>query len=140
MVLVNKDAKRLALTEGSSSKLRLSGFLGSVLKASLTRICVWTLTLKVRNPHVPLVHPEPPRSTSMTTEHAIGQGAAGNHSIFQQLEDYAWASDAEFQSGLQAILGTNPAPEQAEQLTLRARCFYLSRYIARLSESKLLEH
>lgn len=110
------------------------------LKASLTRICVWTFTLKVRNPHVPLVHPEPPLSTSMTTKHAIGQGAAGNHSIFHQLEDYAWASDTEFQSGLQAILGTNPAPEQAEQLTLRARCFYLSRYIARLSESKILEH
>jgi len=110
------------------------------LKASLTRICVWTFTLKVRNPHVPLVHPEPPLSTSMTTKHAIGQGAAGNHSIFQQLEDYAWASDTEFQSGLQAILGTNPAPEQAEQLTLRARCFYLSRYIGRLSESKILEH
>lgn len=74
----------------------------------------------------------------MATEHAIGQGAAGDHSIFQQLEEYPWTSDAEFQSGLQAILGTNPASEQAEQLTLRARCFYLSRYIARLSHESQL--
>ena len=47
---------------------------------------------------------------------------------FQQLEDYDWESDLEFQSGLQAILGSNPSPEQAEHLTLRARCFYLARY------------
>ena len=47
---------------------------------------------------------------------------------FQQLEDYDWKSDSEFQNGLQAILGSNPSPEQAEQLTLRARCFYLARY------------
>lgn len=47
---------------------------------------------------------------------------------FQQLEDYDWESDPEFQSGLQAILGSNPSPEQAEHLTLRARCFYLARY------------
>lgn len=49
---------------------------------------------------------------------------------FQQLEDYPWGSDEEFQSGLQAILGSNPSPDQAEHLTLRARCFYFSRYIA----------
>ncbi len=48
--------------------------------------------------------------------------------VFQQLESYAWDSDTEFQSGLQAILGPNPTPEQAQQLTLRARCFYFSRY------------
>ncbi len=49
---------------------------------------------------------------------------------FYQLESYPWDSDAEFQSGLQAILGSDPSPEQAEHLTLRARCFYFSRYIA----------
>ena len=47
---------------------------------------------------------------------------------FQQLEDYDWDSDLEFQRGLQAILGSNPSPEQADHLTLRARCFYLARY------------
>lgn len=49
-------------------------------------------------------------------------------SVFQQLEDYAWDTDPEFQSGLQAILGPNPSAEQSEYLTLRARCFYFSRY------------
>ena len=49
-------------------------------------------------------------------------------SVFQQLEDYAWDTDPEFQSGLQAILGSNPSAEQSEHLTLRARCFYFSRY------------
>ena len=48
--------------------------------------------------------------------------------LFQQLEDYPWHSDPEFQSGLQAILGPNPSAEQAERLTLRARCFYFARY------------
>lgn len=58
---------------------------------------------------------------------------------FQQLEDYAWDSDPEFLSGLQAILGSNPSTEQAERLTLRARCFYFARYgslHARLSVSE----
>lgn len=48
--------------------------------------------------------------------------------LFQQVEIYPWHSDAEFQSGLQSILGPNPSPDQAEQLTLRAKCFYFSRY------------
>ncbi|MCJ1433854.1 hypothetical protein MMC27_003219 [Xylographa pallens] len=47
--------------------------------------------------------------------------------LFHQLDIYLWTSDEEFQSGLRAILGPNPKPEQAEQLTLRARCFYYSR-------------
>ncbi|MCJ1285381.1 hypothetical protein MMC26_004721 [Xylographa opegraphella] len=47
--------------------------------------------------------------------------------LFHQLDTYQWASDEEFQSGLRAILGPDPKPEQAEQLTLRARCFYYSR-------------
>ena len=47
--------------------------------------------------------------------------------LFKQLESYSWDSDTEFQSGLQAILGSNPTPDQAQQLTLRARCFYFSR-------------
>ena len=52
-----------------------------------------------------------------------------HEAIFRQLESYPWDSDTEFQSGLQAILGPNPTPEQAQQLELRARCFYFSRYV-----------
>jgi len=48
--------------------------------------------------------------------------------VFEQLDSYPWHSDPEFQSGLQAILGSDPSPDQAEHLTLRARCFYFSRY------------
>lgn len=59
---------------------------------------------------------------------------------FQQLEDYAWDSDPEFQSGLQAILGTNPSAEQAEHLTLRARCFYFARYGILYAITRILEN
>lgn len=48
--------------------------------------------------------------------------------VFQQLEDYTWDSDPEFQRGLQAILGSSRSTKQAEHLTLRARCFYFTRY------------
>ena len=58
---------------------------------------------------------------------------------FQQLEDYAWDSDTEFQSGLQAILGPDPSAEQAEHLTLRARCFYFARYDNLLAMKHILE-
>ena len=53
---------------------------------------------------------------------------ADQKAVFKQLDDYDWASDAEFQSGLQAILGSTADPARAEHLTLRARCFYFSRY------------
>ena len=59
---------------------------------------------------------------------------------FQQLEDYAWDSDPEFQSGLQAILGPNPSAEQAEHLTLRARCFYFARYGILYATIRILEN
>ena len=49
--------------------------------------------------------------------------------LFTQIEEYPWKSDEEFQSGLQAILGTSSSPEQVEQLTLRAKCFYYSRHV-----------
>ena len=48
-------------------------------------------------------------------------------SIFEEIEAYPWSSDPEFQSGLQSILGQSADPQQAEHLTLRARCFYYSR-------------
>ena len=50
-----------------------------------------------------------------------------SNGTFQRLEDYPWDQDAEFQNGLRAILGPNPIREQADYLTLRARCFYFTR-------------
>jgi hypothetical protein len=48
-------------------------------------------------------------------------------SIYEQVEQYPWASDSEFEAGLVAILGPNPPAEQVSELTLRARCFYYAR-------------
>ncbi|KAF2182837.1 hypothetical protein K469DRAFT_636238 [Zopfia rhizophila CBS 207.26] len=50
-----------------------------------------------------------------------------SNSVYEALENYNWDDDVEFQSGLSAILGSNSTPEQATELTLRARCFYYSR-------------
>ncbi|PQE09830.1 myb dna-binding domain protein [Rutstroemia sp. NJR-2017a BBW] len=50
-----------------------------------------------------------------------------NISIFKELESYPWESDAEFQGGLTAILGSNSTPDRVRELTLRAQCFYISR-------------
>lgn len=47
--------------------------------------------------------------------------------LFRQLDNYPWEADVEFQSGLVAILGSDPSCEQAESLTLRAQCFYYAR-------------
>ncbi|KAI9859266.1 MAG: hypothetical protein M1813_007040 [Trichoglossum hirsutum] len=47
--------------------------------------------------------------------------------LFKQVEDYLWDQDADFQNGLKAILGPSPSPEQIQELTLRARCFYYER-------------
>lgn len=64
--------------------------------------------------------------------HESAAEQASNESLFERLEAYPWDSDAEFQSGLRAILGPDPSPEQAEQLTLRARCFYYTRQARRV--------
>ncbi|KAL5386597.1 hypothetical protein DPSP01_003965 [Paraphaeosphaeria sporulosa] len=53
--------------------------------------------------------------------------ADGLNDVYESLEQYNWDDDAEFQSGLSAILGSNASPEQASELTLRARCFYYAR-------------
>lgn len=58
--------------------------------------------------------------------------ADGLTDVYESLEQYNWNDDAEFQSGLSAILGSNSSPEQASELTLRARCFYYARYVALL--------
>ena len=62
-------------------------------------------------------------------KHTMATDSSDESSVFRQLDDYPWESDGEFQSGLIAILGSNPSPEQAEYLTLRAKCFYYARYL-----------
>ncbi|EPE36230.1 hypothetical protein GLAREA_05568 [Glarea lozoyensis ATCC 20868] len=51
----------------------------------------------------------------------------GDDTIYHQLETYDWEKDKEFQGGLSAILGPNPSPNQIQDLTIRAQCFYFSR-------------
>ncbi|KAF2734156.1 hypothetical protein EJ04DRAFT_543731 [Polyplosphaeria fusca] len=53
--------------------------------------------------------------------------ADSSSQVYGALESYNWDDDAEFQSGLSAILGINSTPELAAELTLRARCFYYAR-------------
>lgn len=55
------------------------------------------------------------------------QDAVDNSVLFSQLDSYPWADDAEFQGGLQAILGSVQDPERIEYLTLRAKCYYYAR-------------
>lgn len=64
----------------------------------------------------------------MATPEVSPSGPSQDEELFRKLDDYPWHADAEFQGGLRAILGPNPDPERAEQLTLRARCFYYSRH------------
>lgn len=51
---------------------------------------------------------------------------SGDSIAYEAIERYAWAQDVEFQTGLASILATSSGVE-AEDLTLRARCFYYSR-------------
>ncbi|KAF2145887.1 uncharacterized protein K452DRAFT_324013 [Aplosporella prunicola CBS 121167] len=58
---------------------------------------------------------------------AAVESASPSSSIYAQVDSYPWDTDAEFQGGLSAILGSNPPSDRAAELTLRARCFYYSR-------------
>ena len=58
---------------------------------------------------------------------AAKSGFAPDTTLFANVDSYPWDSDTEFQGGLLAILGSDPAPEQANELVLRARCFYYER-------------
>ncbi|KAI9716876.1 MAG: hypothetical protein M1812_005025 [Candelaria pacifica] len=53
--------------------------------------------------------------------------SASPESLYTQVEDYPWDHDTEFQGGLEAILSSTASPEQAQELALRARCFYYTR-------------
>jgi hypothetical protein len=58
---------------------------------------------------------------------SVAGGPDGLNDVYEALDSYNWDDDVEFQSGLSAILGSNSTPEQAAELTLRARCFYYAR-------------
>jgi hypothetical protein len=60
---------------------------------------------------------------------SVTGAADGLDDVYRALEAYDWDNDVEFQSGLSAILGSNSSPEQATELTLRARCFYYARSV-----------
>lgn len=47
--------------------------------------------------------------------------------LFQQLDDYGWDNDNEFQGGLRAILNSAATPDQINHLTSRAKCYYFAR-------------
>lgn len=53
--------------------------------------------------------------------------------LYRQVEEYSWDHDMEFQGGLTAILGSPTSREQAQELTLRARCFYYTRWLVVLA-------
>lgn len=60
---------------------------------------------------------------------------------FQTLKSYPFAADAEFKLGLGAILGHSGNPATADEvnrtddLVIKAKCFYYSRYVCFLSLS-----
>jgi hypothetical protein len=58
---------------------------------------------------------------------SVAGGPDGLNDVYEALERYNWDDDFEFQSGLNAILGSNSTPDQAAELALRARCFYYAR-------------
>ncbi|KAG9622013.1 hypothetical protein KCU95_g13455, partial [Aureobasidium melanogenum] len=47
--------------------------------------------------------------------------------VFQQLDNYDWDHDNEFQTALASILRSAKTPEQTAHLTTRARCYYYTR-------------
>lgn len=55
------------------------------------------------------------------------ENGVSNETLFSQIDAYDWASDTEFQNGLRSILSSNPAPEQRDHWTQRAKCFYYAR-------------
>lgn len=47
--------------------------------------------------------------------------------VFQQLDNYDWDHDKDFQTALASILRSAETPEQTAHLTTRARCYYYTR-------------
>ncbi|KAF2097468.1 hypothetical protein NA57DRAFT_58052 [Rhizodiscina lignyota] len=65
----------------------------------------------------------------MASAPELASGVDAQQALFERLESYDWDNDAEFNQGLNAILASNPPPEQAAEIILRARCFYFARKI-----------
>ena len=70
-----------------------------------------------------------PHGNPMASHASIDTSASNisSSTLFEQLEAYPWDADAEFQHGLQSILSSSSSSDQAEHLTLRAKCFYYAR-------------
>jgi len=64
----------------------------------------------------------------MDTAQSHSQYSAPQSNVYEQLEQYPWSEDVEFQTGLSSILASSQSNEQVADLTLRAKCFYFSRY------------
>jgi hypothetical protein len=52
---------------------------------------------------------------------------SNNQTLFENLENYPWSSEEDFQIGLRAILDTDTGQQNTDALTVQARCFYYSR-------------
>lgn len=66
-------------------------------------------------------------SSKMAAEQQEAVADLDRSYLFNQLDEYPWASDQEFQGGLRAILGSVQDPSQISHLTLRAKCYYYAR-------------
>lgn len=63
----------------------------------------------------------------MAAQVAVESDDGSSSHLFQQMEHYNWAEDAEFQSGLSSILASTEDSDQIDETTLRAKCFFFSR-------------
>ena len=57
----------------------------------------------------------------------MGDTPTPNVDLFREINEYEWSSDAEFQSGLQAILDPSASADEIRRVALEAQCFYFSR-------------
>ncbi|KAI4742507.1 hypothetical protein E4T50_07072 [Aureobasidium sp. EXF-12298] len=56
------------------------------------------------------------------------QSSSDGTTVFQQLDNYDWDHDNDFQTALASILRSAKTPEQTAHLTIRARCYYYTRF------------
>lgn len=79
--------------------------------------------------HVIHRHYQPCPSITHTKEANMEelQSTSDVTAVFQQLDNYDWDHDKEFQTALASILRSAKTPEQTAHLTTRARCYYYTR-------------
>lgn len=87
----------------------------------------WHERLHLKILHWIIYYCEAPTS-HMATAAGSTIDESSQQQLFEQVEQYDWDNDTEFQDGLRAILESSPSSEQAPELTLRARCFFFTRY------------